>query len=238
MVTVPAHIAMHPTDRVCGECRTLGLRCSPSPLVRPHATRCEVSMSTSLPRRRCARTVPDHHGRAPTDDTAAGVLVNPSDTPSGYVDPDDLFALCNQPDDIPHAGVDAVTHRRCALSVAALVIDVPIVAQCVLIALDDQRRGLGMVVVDDAGTPDDIIEVMTATSHAIHRSGARAIVAVSVRPDYPVTTGDEQRWNTLDAICTAADIHLVDWLIVSDIISWQCPLVEVTSRWHPDGAPG
>jgi len=85
----------------------------------------------------------------------------------GTVDPRCVHHIINTPDGIPLAGIDAITDRGRALAAAALALDYPLSDQCVLVIVDEHRVGLGMIVVDGANNPDDIIDVATATTVSI-----------------------------------------------------------------------
>lgn len=149
----------------------------------------------------------------------------------GTVDPRCVHHIINTPDDIPLAGIDAITDRGRALAAAALALDYPLSDQCVFVIVDEHRVGLGMIVVDGADHPDDIIDVATATTASIWRTGGRGVIAISVRPRTPPDTGDLERWKEVDAILADANLDLIDWLIVADDLRWMCPNAEESRRW-------
>ena len=156
----------------------------------------------------------------------------------GTFDPRCLHHIINTPDDIPFAGIDVITDRGRALAAAALALDYPLRDQCVLIIVDAHRVGLGMIVVDGANYPDDIIEVATATTASIWRTGGRGVVAISVRPRTPPSADDFERWEEIDAILADANLEFIDWLIVADDLRWMCPGAEENRRWLLADEPG
>lgn len=156
----------------------------------------------------------------------------------GTLDPRCVHHIVDTPDDIPLAGIDAITDRGRALAAAALALDYPLNDQCVLIIVDAHRVGLGMIVVDGADHPDDIIDVATATTASIWRTGGRGVIAVSVRPRTPPETSDLERWDDIDVIFAGANLELIDWLIVANDLRWMCPSAEENRRWLLADEPG
>lgn len=151
----------------------------------------------------------------------------------GHLDDADHF--------IPRAGLDPIDSAESALAVIGLATGLPCSSETVVVLLDAERRGLGIVVVHgtvDTEAVQEIAEFIAATPAADRRCDA--VIIASCRPGHPYELDDAERWLELDHTFTMNDVELVEWFVI-DAERVSCPrdLVGAPSRWtqQPQPAP-
>ena len=109
--------------------------------------------------------------------------------------------------------------------------------ETVVIWLDAHRRGLGLVVIDAAESPDDVVRLakVLAASHA-PGDEAEAVVFATHRPGWgpEVDDCDTCCFDIVDDVLAEVGIDLVDWFQVdAGIAVSMAEHLGVASRWEP-----
>jgi hypothetical protein len=131
---------------------------------------------------------------------------------------------------LPRAEVDRISTPAAAIQMVAMAIHRPLRHETIALALDGERRGVGVVVVTGTRQPDDVLEVVEyLTTPAVHEGRIGAIVIASVRPEAPAGAGpgdrpvsDLDRWLEMSDIADDAGVELIEWFVV-DRRQVTCP---------------
>lgn len=142
---------------------------------------------------------------------------------------------------LPRAGVDPIRHEGPALALVRAVVAHPVRAETIVVTLDRERRGLGLVVVNGTTHPDDVVVVASRVLDAAARvtDAAYAVVA-SVRPGpCDLDLSDAERWLELDLVASACGVEVVEWFVLEpDPVGLRVnrprQLVNAPSRWPRD----
>jgi hypothetical protein len=120
-----------------------------------------------------------------------------------------------------------------ALAVIAASMHHPAQPQVVVLVLDTDLRGHSVVIVDEARSPDAVIEVVELVAEGAAESAHPAtFVVAAVRPNLGALPGDADRWLELCEIAETHGCELVEWFVFSDDVVW-CPrdLLAEAPRW-------
>lgn len=139
---------------------------------------------------------------------------------------------------LPRAGVDRFDSPQPALALLDLVVARPPRPETIVVLLDHDRRGLGIVVVDGTPDPDAVIEVVEclAAAHA-GRSECAAMIVASVRPPIPLlaapdhSLGDVERWMELSTITDDHGLELIEWFVLEEEIACPRDRLGEPPRW-------
>lgn len=130
---------------------------------------------------------------------------------------------------LPRAGVDPITDPDTALAAIALTIHRPLRHETIALLLDDERRGIALVVVSGTSDPDDVVEVVELlTAPGTHAGRIGSIVVASVRPDEPPSAGrcspaegDVDRWLELSHLADLHGVEMLEWFVIAPGVT--CP---------------
>ncbi len=110
----------------------------------------------------------------------------------------------------------------------AMAIHRPLCHETIVLALDEQRRGIAVVVVSGTRRPDDVLEVVECLTRPAAPNGRTgAIIVASVRPaPEEVDAGtrpdaDIDRWLEMSDIAEDAGVALVEWFVIDREV--RCP---------------
>lgn len=113
---------------------------------------------------------------------------------------------------IPDGGRDPVRSASQLLGVAGLVAAVPAVDETIILPLDHDGIGRGIVVISGTQAAAQMLDCVELVAQAL--PGYRLGV-VSVRPSTPLDDHDIDLWCEGCELATAHGGELVDWLVVS-----------------------
>jgi hypothetical protein len=140
---------------------------------------------------------------------------------------------------LPRAGIDPITSHDDALVTVAMAVHRPLRHETIVVLLDDERRGLALVVVTDTTCPDDVLEAVEClTRPTTHAGRAGAIVVGSVRPSQPGRRDvdadadrDVERWLELSEIAEGHGVELLEWFVLGAEV--RCPRDDLgeAPRW-------
>lgn len=147
---------------------------------------------------------------------------------------------------LPRAGIDPITSHDDALVTVAMAVHRPLRFETIVVLLDDERRGLALVVVTDTTCPDDVLEAVEClTRPTTHAGRAGAIVVGSIRPgphtrdldpdvDLDIAGADDrdvERWLELSEIAEAHGVELLEWFVIGAEV--RCPRDDLgeAPRW-------
>lgn len=132
----------------------------------------------------------------------------------------------------PRAGIDILRTPAHALGVIDIVMARPLRSETVVVALDADRCGTGIVVVHDTTSPDAVVDVVDHLVTTPWRPHRPAVVVATVRARGTMVADDADRWLDADARCAAAAVELVEWFVIAgDGINCPRQLVGGPSRW-------
>ncbi len=133
----------------------------------------------------------------------------------------------------PRAGIDPIDCAESALSVIALAIQRPPVAETIALLLDHDQRGVCVTVVSGTERPDDAIEVAECLAAAGAQTGRLgALVLATVRPGHGALAGDGDRWLEMSDLTSAAGVELLEWFVIGTDIHCPRDLLGEPPRWR------
>ena len=127
---------------------------------------------------------------------------------------------------VPRAGVDPVCSASSALTIISLAMHRPLRFETIVLLLDDERRGVSLVVVDGTAEPDSVVDVTECIAVAVDPSPAAQLVIASVRPGDGAVRGDPDRWLEASDIAGLHGVELVEWFVIdgeTDAVNVHCP---------------
>lgn len=159
----------------------------------------------------------------------------------------------------PRAGVDPISSPEAALAVITTAMQRPLRHETVVLALDAERRGITVVVVDGTADPDAVVVVAECiATAAAGATPAEALVLATVRPGRPtrgsvgvdhvdhddhddvdsvgagdVGNDDLDRWFEASDVVEGCGLELVEWFVICGDESVQrihCPRDDVGER--------
>jgi hypothetical protein len=136
----------------------------------------------------------------------------------------------------PRAGIDPVDDPTTALAIIGLAMHRPRRAETIVVLLDAERRGVGIVVVAGTLEADAAVEIVEFLAGSAAAGGrVAAFVVASVRR--PAADGggcgrsDADRWLEMSDVAEAAGVELLEWFVVDDAISCPRDLLGEPPRW-------
>ncbi len=115
----------------------------------------------------------------------------------------------------PRAGVDPISTPQAAMAVISMAMRRPLRHETLVLALDAERRGITIVVVDGTADPDAVVVVGECIATAVAgETLVEALVMATVRPgvDYD---DDPDRWLEASDAVEACGLELVEWFVIS-----------------------
>jgi len=133
----------------------------------------------------------------------------------------------------PRAGIDRIDPEL-ARSMLALVMTEPQQCETIVLLLDHERRGLGVLVVSGTVAFDSIFDVLDAiTSRELDRLGSVVVASIRVpengRDD--LDERDVDRWLECSSMLEDAGIELVEWFVVGRSVHCPRDLMGEPPRW-------
>lgn len=149
-----------------------------------------------------------------------------------------MTSFCRRSDDSDAA---AATHRLVNSADAAVeqilsAAHQPPRPEVVVLLLTPDFLMHAVVIVDDATSPDAVIEVIELVAEAAAEAGReQMLVVASVRPGDGPLPGDVDRWIELSDLADSHGCELLEWFVISDGVAW-CPRDFLTEppRWPAD----
>ena len=133
---------------------------------------------------------------------------------------------------LPRARIDPIDSPATALSMVSVLMSRPPRHETIVIPLDDQRRGLSVVVVADTVEPDSFFDILDIVGlAAAGNDEISALVVATVRPGGGIDEGDVDRWLEGSALLDDRGIELVEWFIVGDDVCSPRDLLGERPRW-------
>ena len=151
---------------------------------------------------------------------------------------------------LPRAGLDPITDDHTALAIIALSIQRPLRPETIVVVLDHEHCGIGIVVVTGTAQPDDVIGVIECLAAAATYDGrAGGLIVASVRPPdaraYPAAAGpqdgegadarlaerDLDRWLEMSDLAEQAGFELFEWYVIGADIERPRDRLGEPPRW-------
>jgi hypothetical protein len=135
---------------------------------------------------------------------------------------------------LPRAGVDRIDSELVARSMLGLMVSDPMRTETIVLLLDHERRGIGVLVVSGTIPLDSIFDVLDVIT-SIELDELGSVVVASVRRPVPgiddLDELDVDRWLECSSMLEDAGIELVEWFVIGRDV--QCPrdLVGEPPRW-------
>ncbi|CAN5584032.1 hypothetical protein BH18ACT3_BH18ACT3_06170 [soil metagenome] len=145
----------------------------------------------------------------------------------------------------PRAGVDPISSPGAALAVVSMAMHRPLRHETLVLALDAERRGVAVVVVDGTVDPDSVVVVAECIANAVAGSApVEALVLATVRPagaddaddanDADDNLDDDpDHWFEASEIVEACGLELVEWFVISGDVTTErirCPRDDTGER--------
>lgn len=123
---------------------------------------------------------------------------------------------------LPRARIDPIDSDAVALAMLARLITRPAQPETIALLLDDQRRGLTVLVVSGTEEPDSMFDIVDLIAHGDQLGDELgAVVLASVRPGGAIADGDVDRWLEASDVLADRGIELVEWFVIGvDVV---CP---------------
>ena len=134
---------------------------------------------------------------------------------------------------LPRAGVDPIGDAITAFLIVSAAIHRPLRHETIVVLLDHERRGIGIVVVSGTESDDAVVEVVEfIAGSAAHDGQVGAIIVASIRPVGDGDTddgcthaasavGDVDRWLEMSDLADQAGVEVVEWFVVDRAV--RCP---------------
>ena len=135
---------------------------------------------------------------------------------------------------LPRAGVDPIDSEPDARALLDLLITAPLRSETIVLLLDHERRGLGVLMVGGTVPFDAVFDVLDLIL-SFERDDIGSVIVASVRPPtdgvHDLDERDIDRWIECSAMLEDAGIELVEWFVVGHDV--QCPrdLLGEPPRW-------
>ena len=135
---------------------------------------------------------------------------------------------------VPRAGVDPIDSASSAMSVLSLAVHRPLTPETIVLLLDDERRGVSIVVVDGTDDPNAVVLVVECLAEAVaEATPATSLVVASVRPGDGVLDDDPDRWLEASDVAAQRGVELVEWFVFDgddDALGVHCPRDDLGER--------
>ena len=135
---------------------------------------------------------------------------------------------------LPRAGVDRIDSELIARSMLALVVADPLRTETIVLLLDHERRGIGVLAVTGTIPLDSIFDVLDVVT-ALDLDEIGSVIVATVRLPVPgvddLDERDVDRWLECSSMLDDAGIELLEWFVIGR--RTQCPrdLVGEAPRW-------
>jgi hypothetical protein len=135
---------------------------------------------------------------------------------------------------LPRAGVDRIDSDFIARSLLRMVVADPLRTETIVVLLDHERRGIGVLVVTGTVPFDSIFDVVDVVTD-LDLDELGSVVLASVRlPAAGVADLDERdvdRWLECSSMLDDAGIELLEWFVIGRGIHCPRDLVGEAPRW-------
>ncbi len=132
---------------------------------------------------------------------------------------------------LPLAGVDPIDSPAEALSILTFIAHRPLRHETIVVMLDHERRGRGILVVPGTVHPDamfDVLEVITS----LDVGDLGAVILGSVRPmGCQPDRLDVDRWLDASSMLDDHGIDLLEWFVIADTVMCPRDLLGEPPRW-------
>jgi len=137
---------------------------------------------------------------------------------------------------MPRAGVDPIDSEQAALCVLDMVVSRPLRHETFALLLDEQRRGISIMVVSGTIPFDSLFDVIDVIiDRVVEVEDLRALVLFTVRPPVPGVPDldelDVDRWLEASAMLDDAGIELLEWFVGGASITSPRDLLGEPPRW-------
>lgn len=133
---------------------------------------------------------------------------------------------------LPRAGVDPIDSELVAFAMIAHMLGRPPRDETIALLLDDQRRGISVLVVNGTDRPDAMFAVLDLIVHGDHHGDELgAVVLASVRPGGAVDQADIDRWLEASDVLADRGIELVEWFVIGIDVTCPRDLLGEPPRW-------
>jgi hypothetical protein len=125
--------------------------------------------------------------------------------------------------------MSAIIHPPQALAVLRLARHHPARHETIVLLLDGERRGLGLIVVAGTDHPDAVITVVDRVCDpAVHDGRVSSVVVASVRP---ADVHDPERWMELAWSAEQHGVELLEWFVDDAVVSCPRDSLGAPRRW-------
>ncbi|TSA52086.1 MAG: hypothetical protein D4R44_06425 [Actinobacteria bacterium] len=114
---------------------------------------------------------------------------------------------------LPRAHIDPVSSPHAALAVFSLAIRRPLCDEMLVLMLDNQLRGIGLMSFDTVASFSSNINHAIGLCSSVLDASALSICTVEPRTLNRAT--DATHWQHAKRLCTSAGLTLTDWLVVT-----------------------
>lgn len=137
------------------------------------------------------------------------------------------------PHRLPRARLDPIDSPLAAMSTISALMCRPPRPETIVIALDDQRCGLAVIVVTGTVASDSFIDVIDSVGQSAGSDNSmQAVVVASIRPGDGIDAGDVDRWLEASAMLDERGVELVEWFVVGDEVCCPRDLLGERPRWN------
>ncbi len=133
---------------------------------------------------------------------------------------------------LPRARIDPIDSEPVALSMIAHMMARPAEPETIALLLDDQRRGLTVLVVSGTERPDAMFDVIDLIADAYARDDeVGAVVLASVRPGGAIDDADIDRWLEASDVLADRGVELVEWFVIGADVGCPRDRLAEPPRW-------
>ena len=133
---------------------------------------------------------------------------------------------------LPRAGIDPIDSEFTALLMVWHMMTWPTRAETIALLLDDQRRGISVLVVGGTDHPDALFDVVDLVAESGgHGEALGAAVLASVRPGEGLDPGDVDRWLESSDVLADRGVELLEWFVVGRDICCPRDQLGEPPRW-------
>lgn len=139
----------------------------------------------------------------------------------------------SRPQPLPRPGLDPINTAAAALAVFRAATSRPYTDQIIILPVDSDRVARTIVVINEVGDADAIVECVHVVATASAHHGLDTIICGSARRTAGVVPDDFDRW--FDAWTTAEElgVEILDWIVFSACNA--CSVPEVFGVAPPTG---
>jgi hypothetical protein len=120
---------------------------------------------------------------------------------------------------LPRAGIDPIDDPATVARILSTVIHRPLRDETLVVLVDAERRGIGLVVVTGTSDPDAVIEVVECLAAPTAHGGRIAgMIVASVRPGWrtgpTLERSDVERWMELSTVADDRGVEVIEWFVI------------------------